>query len=80
MFRNKLKLINLYQLQHIQGLTFKAYQDEEKIRIKDGMLKLQKTLETSKNYDSSFYEVWLKAFINYTSIISPLFRATAFCL
>lgn len=79
-FRNKFKRINLYQLRHIRGLIFEAYQDEEKIEFKDGMLKLQKTSKIYKDYGSSFYEVWSEAFINYTSIMVSLFGAIAPCL
>lgn len=61
----------------MQGLTFKTYKDTEKIGIKDGMLKLRKTSETYKDYDSNFYKVWSEAFINYTSIIVFLFGAMA---
>lgn len=64
----------------MQDFTFEAYKDEEKIGIKDGMLKLEKTSETYKDYGSSFYKVWSEAFINYTSIIVSLFGATAPCL
>lgn len=51
------KPINLYQLRHIQGLIFKAYQDKKKLGIKDRILKLWKTLETYKDYGNNFYEV-----------------------
>lgn len=56
-FQNKFKLINLYRLRHMRGLTFEAYKDEERIGIEDGMLKLRKTSGTYKDYGSSFYEV-----------------------
>ncbi len=39
-FQKKFKPINLYQLWHIQGLTFETYKNEEKIGIEDDMLKL----------------------------------------
>lgn len=73
-FQNKFKRINLYRLRHMRGLTFKAYQDEKPIRIEDGMLKLRNTLESYQDYGNNFYEVWSEAFINYTSIMVPLFR------
>ena len=41
-FQNKFKPINLYRLRHMRGLSFEAYKDEERIGIKDGMLKLRK--------------------------------------
>lgn len=56
-FENKFKPINFYRLRHMRGLTFEAYKDEEKIGIKDGMLKLSKISGTYKDYCSSFYEV-----------------------
>ncbi len=61
----------------MRGLTFEAYKDKERIGIEDGMLKLQKTLETYKDYGSNFYEVWSEAFINYTLIMVFLFGAIA---
>lgn len=56
-FKNKFKPINLYCFRHMRGLTFESYQDEERIGIEDGMLKLRKTLETYKDYGSSFAKV-----------------------
>lgn len=76
LFQNKFKPINLYRLRHMQGLIFKAYQDEERIEIKHKMLKLRKTSGTYKDYGSSFYKVWSEAFISYTSITASLFGAT----
>lgn len=46
----------------MQGFTFEAYQDKEKIRIEDGMLKFRKTSGTYKDYGNNFYKVWLEAF------------------
>lgn len=57
-------------------LSFEVYQDEEHIGIKDGMLKIQKSSGSYKDYRSSFYKVWLEVFINYTSIPVSLFRTT----
>lgn len=54
-FHNKFKPINLYRLRHTRGLSFEAYQDEERIGIKDGMLKLRKTSRSYKDYDSTFF-------------------------
>lgn len=76
-FQNKLKPINLYRLLYIQNLTFKAYKNKKKIGIKDGMLKLEKTLGIYKDYGSSFYKVLSEAFINYTWIFVFLFGAMA---
>lgn len=76
-FHNKFKPINLYHLRHMRGLSFEVYQDEEKIGIEDGMLKLRKTSGSYKDYGSNFYEVWSEAFINYTSIMLSLFGHTA---
>lgn len=59
------------------GLTFEVYKKKEGIGIKNGMLKLQRTLRLYKNYNSSFYEVWSEAYINYTHIMVSLFEATA---
>ncbi len=75
-FQNKFKPINLYRFRHIRRLSFEAYKDEERIGIKDGMLKLRKTLGSYKDYSNSFYEVLSEAFINYISILVPLFGAT----
>lgn len=61
----------------MQGLTFEVYQNKEKIRIEDGLLKLRKALRTYKDYGSSFYKVCSEAFINYISILVFLFGATA---
>lgn len=55
--QNKFKLINLYRLRHMQGLTFEAYQDKERIGIEDGILKLRKTSGTCKDYGSNYYEL-----------------------
>lgn len=76
-FQNRFKPSNFYQLRHIQSLTFKTYQDEDRIGIKDGMLRLWKTSKVYKDYGSSLYKVYSEAFINYTSIIVSLFRATS---
>lgn len=61
----------------MRGLSFEAYQDEERIGIEDGMLKFRKSSGSYKDYGSSFYEVWSDAFINYTSILVSLFGTTA---
>ena len=61
----------------MRGLSFEAYQDDEKIGIEDGMLKLRKTSGNYKDYVNNFYKVWSEAFINYTSIIVLLFGITA---
>lgn len=41
----------------MRGLTFKTYKDKKKIGIKDGILKLQKTLGIYKAYGNNFYKV-----------------------
>lgn len=69
--------MNLYQLQYIQGRIFKSYQNKKKIGIEIALLKLQKTIETYKNYKNSFYEVGLKAFMNYNLIFVLLLETTA---
>lgn len=61
----------------MQGLSFEAYQDKERIGIEDGMLRLWKSFGLYKNYDSSFYEDWSEDFLNYTSILVFLFGITA---
>lgn len=60
----------------MQGLIFEEYKEKEKIDIEDGMLKLRKISRIYKDYSSSFYKIWLKAFINYTLIIVFLFGLT----
>ena len=76
-FHNKFRPINLYRLRHMRGLSFEAYQDEKRIGIEDGMLKLRKSSGSYKDYSSSFYKVWSEAFINYISILVSLFGTTA---
>lgn len=61
----------------MRGLTFEAYQNEEKIGIKDGMLKLRKILETYDDYSNNFYKIWSEVFINYISIMILLFGVRA---
>ena len=53
-FQNKFKPINVYRLRHMRGLSFKAYKDEERISIEDGMLKLRKTSGLYKDYSNRF--------------------------
>lgn len=76
-FHNKFKPINLYRLCHMRGLSYEAFQDEERIGIKYGMLKLRKASGSYKDYRTTFYEVWSESFINYTTILVSLFGATA---
>lgn len=76
-FHNKYKPINLYRLCHMRGFIYEAFQDEERIGIKYGMLKLRKASGSYKDYRTTFYEVWSESFINYTPILASLFGATA---
>lgn len=41
-FHNRFKAINLYRLQHMRGLRYEAFQDQERIGIEDGMLNIQR--------------------------------------
>ena len=74
-FHNKFKFkaINLYRLRHMRGFRYETFQDQERIGIEDGILRLRKTSGTYKNFGNSFHEVWGKAFINYTTILVSLF-------
>lgn len=76
-FQNKFKPINFYCFHHICGLQFNFLYDQDRISIKDGMLKLQKTFGTYKNFGKSFYKVWANAFHNYTIICNSLFDKKA---
>lgn len=48
-------------------------QDNNCISIEDGMLRLQKTLRTYKDFWKTFYELWADAFYNYTTIFISFF-------
>ena len=55
------------------GLRFEAMYDKHCISVKNGLLKLRKTLGTYKNFSKLFYEVWADAFHNYTTILVSFF-------
>lgn len=57
-FHNRFKAINLYRLRHMRGLRYKAFQDQERTGIKDGMIRLRKPYRTFKDFGTSFYKVW----------------------
>ena len=76
-FHNKFKPINLYRLRQMRGLRFDTFQDQERIRIEDGMLRLRKTSGIYKNFAKSLHKVWLEAFHNYTTILVALFGKEA---
>ncbi len=61
----------------MRRLRFDTLQDQERIRIADGMLRLRKTSRKYKDFGESFYEVWSKAFHNYTTIHVSLFGKEA---
>lgn len=72
-FYNNFKAINLYRLWHMQGFRYKAFQDQERIGIEDGMVWLRKILGLYKDFRKLLYDVWGEAFINYTTILVFLF-------
>ena len=72
-FNIRFKLINFYHLCYICGHHYELLCDLECIGIEDEMLKLKKALSTYKNFEKSFYEVYLKSFLNYTLIMILLF-------
>lgn len=61
----------------MQGLSCEIYQDKECIDIENKILKLWKSSRLYKDYSSSFYNVWLEDFINYTFILISLFETSA---
>lgn len=61
----------------MRGLRYEAFQDQERIGIEDGILRLRKISKTYKNFGNSFYKVWGEAFINYIAIVSLLFGKKA---
>ncbi len=76
-FHNKFKPINLYRLRHMRGLRFDTFQEQERIGIEYGMLRLRKTSVTYKDFGKSIHEVWSEAFHNYTTILVSLFEKEA---
>ena len=56
-FYHEFKPINFYQLRQMRGLRFDTFQDEERIRIEDGMLRLRKTSGIYKDFGKSFHEI-----------------------
>lgn len=52
---------------------YKLLYNQKRIGIKDRMLKLRKISRTYKKFGKLFYEVWLKIFYNYISVIVLLF-------
>ncbi len=76
-FQNKFKPITLYRLRHMRGLRFDVLQDHDWIGIQDGMLMLRKTSGTYRDFEKSFYEVWVDAFHNFTIILVSLFSKEA---
>ncbi len=68
-FQNKFKPINFYCFHHRCGLQFSSLYDQDRIGIKDGMLKLQKTFEIYKDLGKSFYKMWANISHNYTTIL-----------
>lgn len=57
----------------MQGLSFKAYQDKERIGVKDKIWKLWKSCGLYKDYGNNFSKVWLE---DYTFVLVSLFRTT----
>ena len=53
-FHNKFKPINLYRLRHMRELCYETFQDEERIGIEDGMLRLRKTSGSYKDFGREF--------------------------
>lgn len=72
-FHNMFKTINPHRLRHMRGLRYEAFQNQERISIEGGMLRLRKTSGTFEKFGKSFHEVWGEAFINYTAILVSLF-------
>lgn len=74
-FNNKFKPMNLYQL--YRGRGFRHEEDEEGAHVVNGVLKMKKVGVTYKDFDTSFYDVWSKAFFLYSDIMFSLFGKTS---
>ena len=61
----------------MREIYFDTFQDQERIGIEDGMLRLRKTSGTYKNFSKTFHEVWSEAFHNFTTILFSLFGKEA---
>lgn len=57
-FHNRFKTINPHHLRHMRGLRYEAFQNQERIGIEGGMLRLRKTSGTFEEFGKSFHEVW----------------------
>ncbi len=73
----KFKPINFYCLRPMRGLHYKTCGNQNQISIEYGMQGLKKNARTDKDFGKSIYEVWLKSFINYTSILISFFSPIA---
>lgn len=56
-FHIRFKAIILYRLRHMRGLRYKAFQDQERTGIEDGMMRLRKPYGTYKDFGTSFCDV-----------------------
>lgn len=75
-FRNKFKPINLFRLRQMKGQSFEAYDDQDRIGIHDGSLRLRKSSGSFKDYGKTL-DIWLESFDNYAMIVISLFGTTA---
>jgi hypothetical protein len=73
-FNEKFKSINLYKFRHERILDHEFFENQTRIEIENDQLKnLKKTVESYKDYEKSFYEVYAEIFINYLQMTTSLF-------
>lgn len=61
----------------MRGLQFDVLQNYNRVKLKNGRLRLQKMLRTYKNFKKYFYNIWANAFYNYITIFISLFGKVA---
>ena len=53
----------------MRGIRYEIMQDNERIDKEDGMLRLQRTIESYKDFGKIVHDVWKEAFIHYIVIL-----------
>jgi hypothetical protein len=74
-FNEKFKLINLYKLRHMRELEHEFCENQDRIEFdeNDQLKNLKKTMKIFKNFDKTFYKIYVEIFINYQLITTILF-------
>lgn len=70
-YHNKFKLVNFLHLHHMQSCHFEKLYDKDCgwLSLKNSTIRLKKVIETYKDFEKTFQDMWSESFLNYSAIM-----------